>query len=125
MTITRDEFTAAMRKAVELRGADYVYPKDQPGFTKAQVSAFRSDPACLYVNAVTGEPACLIGLALSIIDPALLEPVGTAIAPACRVLPELGVDYDAAYAADAAQQEQDKGETWGECLMIYEEKLGI
>ena len=117
--ITRENFTAAMRAAVAERGEDWVYPAE--GGELAE-QGWRSEEggACVYVLP-DGSPACLIGLALYKIDPALVEGLEGEDVTALRLLQRLGVDDGRLYmAAHVAQEAQDLGDTWGNALKIYE-----
>ena len=116
--ITRENFTAAMRAAVAERGEDFVYPAQ--GSELAEQGWRSEQGTCVYVLP-DGSPACLIGLALYKIDPALVEGLEGEDATALRLLQRLGVEDGRLYwAAQVAQQAQDLGETWGDALKIYE-----
>ena len=119
--ITRENFTAAMRAAVAERGEDWVYPAD--GSELAEQGWRSEDGTCVYVLP-DGSPACLIGLALYKIDPALVEGLEGENAVALRLLHRLGVEDVGLYgAAWDAQWVQDLGETWGNALKIYERAM--
>ena len=120
--ITRENFTAAMRAAVAERGEDWVYPAE--GSELAE-QGWRSEEGqeCVYVLP-DGSPACLIGLALYKIDPALVEGLEGDVATALRLFQRLGVEDGRLYgAAQDAQDAQDSGVTWGNALKIYERAL--
>ena len=120
--ITRENFTAAMRAAVAERGGDWVYPAE--GSELAE-QGWRSKEwgACVYVLP-DGSPACLIGLALYKIDPALVEGLEGENVTALRLLQRLGVeDGELYWAAQDAQDAQDLGEAWGNALKIYERAM--
>lgn len=120
--ITRENFTAAMRAAVAERGEDFIYPAE--GSELAE-QGWRSGEwgTCVYALP-DGSPACLIGLALYKIDPALVEGLEGEDASAFRLLHRLGVeDGGTARAARKAQRAQDWGETWGNALKIYEQAM--
>jgi len=125
--ITRETFTAAMEAAVAERGADWTYPEPTPktpGYAGFQADDWHSGNwgACVY-STPDGTPACIIGLALHKIDPALV-PEWDTVAPATSVLRDAGVtDYLLRVAARAAQREQDSGKTWGEALAVYRHVL--
>jgi hypothetical protein len=122
--ITEEEFTAAMRAAVVERGADWVYPRDDPNY----VIIDRLYPMCKY-STRDGEPACIVGAALAKIDPELVPPFernGSAVG----VLEEIIGARRASrarwiLAARYAQTVQDSGSTWGNALATYEEWLGL
>ena len=87
--ITRENFTAAMRAAVAERGEDWVYPERvselaAPGWRP------KRGHECVYVLP-DGSPACLIGLALYKIDPALVEGLEGEDVTALRLLQRLGL----------------------------------
>lgn len=119
--ITRENFTAAMRAAVAERGEDWVYPAE--GSELAEQGWRSEEGTCVYVLP-DGSPACLIGLALYKIDPALVEGLEGVNAVALRLLQHLGVEDVGLYgAAWDAQWAQDLGETWGNALKIYERAM--
>lgn len=107
--IADEDFTWAMKEAVAERGADYVYPKFEEGYTVGIET-------CVY-QTPTGEPACLIGLAMSKLG--LELPPHNVEEGASRVLEETGLSQVARNAADRAQAEQDHGRTWGRALETY------
>jgi hypothetical protein len=118
--ITEEAFTAAMRAAVAERGADYVFPGFEDEVSRAE--GWRDEAGmCQYRNSAD-EPACLIGLALHKIDPALVPPHG-AVKGADLVLGELGAPYALQIAASEAQDTQDGGQPWGLALAAYSEVL--
>jgi hypothetical protein len=125
--VTRENFAEAMRKAVELRGEDYTYPEAIP-YDGSDPSKNRSDDfhaergECLYTDA-RGNPACIIGQALYLIDPALVPGNGV-VAGASEVLGNLGNDdFGLAVACDRAQEIQDNDGTWGKALSEFEKSL--
>lgn len=119
--ITRENFTAAMRAAVAERGEDWVYPAE--GSELAEQGWRSEEGTCVYVLP-DGSPACLIGLALYKIDPALVEGLEGENASAFRLLHRLGVeDGGVCRAARKAQRTQDGGGTWGNALKIYERAM--
>ena len=114
-TITRENFTAAMERAVTERGEDFVYPEE---WRTADGLG-----ACKY-SLGDGTPACIIGLALWYIDPGLV-PDSSEFGGANAVLSELGVeDPILEVAARAAQINQDSRRTWGDALAAYKAELG-
>ena len=120
--ITRENFTAAMRAAVAERGEDWAYP--ERGSELAE-QGWRAEEGqeCVYVLP-DGSPACLIGLALYKIDPALVEGLEGETVSALLLLHRLGVeDVGLCGAAWDAQWAQDLGETWGNALEIYERAM--
>lgn len=121
MTIPTDsDFIEAMEKAVALRGEDYIYPKNLPGWQDCTGS-------CVY-SLKDGTPACIVGVALSLIDPDLVPAYGwndNFSSSAVEVLEELNAsgktDFSEAVmnAAMWAQQDQDRGLPWGESLHTF------
>ena len=119
--VTRENFTAAMRAAVAERGEDWVYPAE--GSELAEQGWREEEGTCVYVLP-DGSPACLIGLALYKIDPALVEGLEGENVTALRLLQRLGVeDGELYWAAQDAQDTQDVGKTWGNALKIYERAM--
>lgn len=132
--ITRENFLAAMRQAVEMRGEDYVYP------SREEAPSLRGEAGeCLYSK--DGQPQCIIGMALYLIDPALMptniEKDELALnwafdehryhhldMDANPVLRRRGVaDRGLLDAAVAAQFRQDEGHRWGKALEVFENVL--
>lgn len=112
--ITTEDFIQAMRDAVAERGADYVYPPFE-NFADDYHNEFG---ACQY-QTPDGTPACIVGLALSKIDPNLVPEYGEDPG-AERFLTGKGLDPSVAEAAGWAQGIQDDGKTWGEALKEFE-----
>ncbi len=110
--ITDEQFIAAMREAVKVRGEDFVYPDE-----------WREDGygACHYT--VNGEGACIVGKALEI---AAGEPYEGDNGGAYVVLSEVfGLSEKVAEAARNAQVVQDNSRTWGEALADFEATLAL
>ena len=111
-TITRENFTASLERAVAERGEDFVYPE----------AWMTSANACQY-SLRDGTPACIIGLALSYIDPGIVPGSGE-FGSSDAGMEELGVEDDVLIiAARAAQIRQDRGYTWGRSLDAYKAVL--
>lgn len=106
---TEAEFTAAMEAAVAERGKDWVYPR-----------TWYYEGVCSY-SLEDGTPACLIGVALSKLDPGLVPDFGER-ASAEIVLEDL-VPEPVAIAAREAQVHQDNGHIWGSALQVYKRYL--
>jgi len=108
--ITEDEFTAALRQAVESRGADYRYDKEA-----AAGGVFYS---------LDGEVgSCIMGVTFEILGLGL-PTEGKTISTYIVSLEDSGdVKFDPGVhtAAGVAQSVQDSGGTWGEALIRYEE----
>ena len=120
-TITRDNFTAAMRQAVAERGTDWRYPQyGEPGWKK-----YRNETGNPVYSTADGEPACLIGYALHLIAPELM-PGHDRRNDSYVILGELGVTDDLLLtAARLAQSAQDFGHSWGAALRDYGADLGF
>lgn len=112
---TQETFTAAMRAAVEDRGAGFIYPADDPEWVGTNGCRYRT---------TTGQPACIVGLALSKLGLLNAPEVGEYLS-AIAVLRELGFGEQTAKAANEAQMKQDEGAPWGEALAVYEATLGL
>lgn len=102
--ITYEQALAALKRAVEERGRDYVYPE--------------RDGACVYFGP-DGKPSCGVGLALSY-HGLTLEKVGPCNESADPgTLREDGVisaDDETVTLLTAFQSRQDQGMSWGPCL---------
>lgn len=118
MIVTEEQFTAAMRAAVEERGADYVYPV----WDRAGADDYHDVHGTCKYSTPDGTPACIVGLALSKIDPALVPDYSANYGAHGMVV--LGARSNLAYAAGVAQQEQDAGGTWGSALEQYLYAIG-
>lgn len=107
--ITRERFTAAMERAVALKGEDYVY--EMPG----------GGDTCLY--RYEDKPSCIIGH--------VLEDLGVPYSPDWErttsnyvLKTMLGIEDETLCSASVyAQGEQDNGGTWGQALSDYKERL--
>lgn len=122
MSFTTEQFTEALKKAVETRGADYVYPKFDPTADGFDPDWHTNVGTCRY-QTTKGEPACIIGLAISILGEEV--PDYGNMDNAGDNLRRLGIgDHDCQYAADHAQMKQDSGKTWGEALEAYLLEMG-
>lgn len=119
---TDQQFIDAIRKAVEIRGEDYVYPSKEehpeywgnPYFDNTAIS---HNLVCRY-QLDDGTPACIVGLALSLIDPGLV-PASNITSAAAKVLRTKGFSKSIQSSADAAQCVQDGGGDWGEALKSF------
>ena len=104
--LTYDQHKAALIKAVELRGNQFVYPKEE-----------RDGNSCMYTREVEGKRvgSCIVGVAL--IDVLGLEADDYLIeshAPADSLLSNLGVSNRAVLTMySEAQYTQDLEGTWG------------
>lgn len=102
--ITMKEARELMVRAVEERGADYVYQQHEDHTT---------GPLCRYQRE-DGTPDCLIGLMLSYIGPIPANKAGSARYVVGGMYPDTSEFVLRALAE--AQVEQDRGYTWGEAL---------
>lgn len=121
--ITEEQFTKAMHEAVAERGEDWVYPRKTPNEQRNDIETEWRDRfgVCRYQKP-SGEPACIIGLALHKIDPSLV-PDSNTFRSASAVLGALGAPESVQFAARRAQAAQDTGRSWGRALAEYEEYL--
>lgn len=107
MTYLNKDISAALKKALEVKGQDYVY--DNNG-------------QCVY--AIGGEPSCIVGHVLKEIDPEAFERVveferdndqnrgDTSLFGVADAL-KLPFEKDQLKALAKVQQEQDNGMPWG------------
>lgn len=121
MSPTVEQLTAAMREAVAERGADFVYPKGQAGWTYNQYGV----SLCRYVRSDVEEPACLIGVVLHKLGVSLGQLSGFEGDNSYAVVPALFPDSPLFLerALAAAQSAQDNGRTWGVALQRFLEAL--
>lgn len=113
---TREEFTAALERAVALKGEDYVYERPEDGF-------------CKYMY--DGQPSCLIGHALLDLgveysaqwEGKHARAIGHGVDHQDYVPTFNWPDDSTAHAAIRAQGRQDDGETWGVALDTYKAYL--
>jgi hypothetical protein len=120
MRYTEEQFTKAMEQAVAQRGEDFTYPVEWRR-RYAETEDWLAGGACKYQH--DGEPACLIGLAMYLLDPELLpdERVYSS-AKVQLVLKDIGT-WVTGNAAANAQALQDSNKTWGEALEEYKATL--
>lgn len=121
ISITAEQFTAAMEAAVADKGEEYVYPFESP-----------QRGGCFYRDGDT--PLCIVGDALSrILTPDQFRGLvpdrhNDAAGPTALGLltrKYFNVDYRVISAAQSAQGAQDDGLTWGEALRKYKRNLGV
>jgi hypothetical protein len=125
----RDEARRLLVEAIELKGADYVYPKNYDGM----------GATCLYQNydliregddggtryeRPTG-PSCIVGHVLIAkgVDP--IELAAREGDSALDVAQLEFVDPVVLDALDAAQAAQDGGQTWGEALARFDDHIAL
>lgn len=111
-TITGKQALEALRKAVELRGADFIYPEEWRTESHGQ---------CRYVH--EGQPACIVGVALDTLGVNL---IGRANASADALLinpswSDVDVTLEATRIFYRAQVTQDNRQTWGAALAAAEQ----
>lgn len=98
-------------RAVEEKGADYVYPDSEKGL----VSMY-TEPICRYFREDDGAPSCIFGHVLSYLGKS------TALEGSNADIALAGCGFTGAErtAANHAQVSQDSGATWGETLSVYD-----
>lgn len=112
MTYTNVEINAALKKALEAKGEDYVYE----GW---------SDGACVY--SLAAEPSCIVGHVLHALDPEMFERVAEfekdynqsgGDNTFSNVVKRLNLPFEAEQhrALQNVQREQDDGRTWGHAV---------
>lgn len=120
--ITGAKVLELLDKAVEEKGADYVYPAlvgmavDDYDHPDISYSPWRDKfGRCLYRNSETNEPACIVGKVLSYVNLLDLVAEGASVLQQGEEL--LGnFDGDAMIALVTAQNSQDNGSSWGEAV---------
>lgn len=118
-TFTDSQFIAALKEAVAERGEDYVYPEvERTGFADDYHNA---NGTCQY-QTPDGELACLIGLAVSKLDPEAVPAYGDA-RNASDILVPMGISKAVRHAAADAQETQDDGGTWGQAAEQFDATL--
>lgn len=112
--ITRKSMRDALVKAVEAKGADYVYGRvGRDGIPYHQECLYRYD----------GQPSCLFGHAFDILGVPYSKHWENVMVG--NLLPRLGVgDVLLVEACQAAQSVQDIGGTWGEALSAFLDTIG-
>lgn len=107
---TTEQVMAALHKAVEGK-ENYIDPRAQTNL------------ACQYV--LDGEPSCIVGVTLSLLGVStetleMMDNCGNPMFSADGLLvlegSDVTMDSDARDVLIAAQNKQDRGETWGEAL---------
>jgi hypothetical protein len=118
--ITEEQFTTAMERAVEKRGAEWRYPPVEqapPGFYIGQ--AYNSAPT--YSDG-EGNPTCLIGAAMRELGMSVPVPE---YSPSALALLMGKMTMKVAMAARCAQVHQDLHNPWGQCLAVYRAALEV
>lgn len=121
MTYTNEQINAALKKALEDRGEDYVYPDDE-----------KHNGGCMYATE-NGTPSCIVGYVLNELDPEKFAEVArwerdedtadTAVGDAYLAV-GLDLHRDQVDALEAAQVKQDQGLPWGRAAVEYMRHLG-
>lgn len=101
-----------LARAVEEKGADYVYPEAE----KAQYLII-GDPVCSYFY--EGKPSCIIGHVLSYLG----RTKASEGSNASTVLRGFGFTLGELAAAQSAQGAQDQGGTWGGALAVFDREM--
>lgn len=108
ITITADEARELLTRAVEEKGADYIYPR------------VNNPDGCLYFEG--NAPSCIVGHVLAYKGMEPFEDEGELNASTVHSLRHhmlFEVDNDRTFEAlRAAQTWQDSGETWGDTLRV-------
>lgn len=108
-----EDVRALLVRAVEEKGADYVYEK-VPGFWSDGTPM--DDVTCNYFH--DGKPSCIVGHVFSYCGIERVEREGD---NARTMAVELGIgDALIGEALDRAQAAQDAGKTWGEALAEFD-----
>ena len=124
---TLEDVMREMRKAVKLKGADYVYEKVP--LSQEEVG---NDAGCAYGD-LDGNPSCLVGYVIYALDKEAFNlihereadvgesfPVLDAVATLDRQVGSNSFSEDAIDALCRAQLRQDQGEPWGDALAVAE-----
>lgn len=106
--ITRESYRAALQKAVDLKGSEYVYWKPD-GASGCQYMEGKN-PSCLHAHAL---------FSLGYTDLSQYERMSIK-----AIFDELDVEDDELIRAAArSQYEQDNGRTWGQALETFDSQL--
>ena len=116
--ITEEQFTTAMERAVEKRGAEWRYPTT----TNAPPGFYIAWGECPTYSDYLGNPTCLIGAALHELQVTLPRP-DTSPSAMSLLMPMM--DAKVALAARCAQVHQDRRNPWGKCLAVYRAALEV
>ena len=114
MSITIDEALAVklLERAVEERGADYIYEREVAN-------------VCTYVS--DGAPSCLVGHVINYVAPELMPSIaaweittasGTGVGELVQEFDSLEISPRALQLLATAQQAQDDGASWGRALAV-------
>lgn len=111
LTDIEKKFIDAIRAAVKENGEDYIYPDHLRNENYESGS-------CQYT--VGGVGACIVGKAIQI---AAGEPYEGPNHNSLDVLVQYGLSFALRDAFASAQREQDRNETWGAALAVFETRL--
>lgn len=114
-TITGTDALALLKRAVEERGEDYVYPAELKGPRPGDLREV-SETTCRYFT--DGAPSCIAGQALAYLGFTQADLAPHENRGASYVFEALGLNMTraAVYGFEAAQGAQDSGQPWGEAL---------
>lgn len=109
--LTHEEARALLARAVEEKGADYVYPEFETG--------------CSYLDG-EGNPSCLVGFVLTYAGVSGFEIENCEGTQAAEVVGSIFPDTEdrVRAALRAAQQVQDNGGTWAEAVVEFDRVVG-
>lgn len=106
--ITRESYREALAKAVELKGADFIYTKPEDAVMCRYMNG--DDPDCIHAHALH---------ALGVTQLHQYERTSIRV-----ILHDLGVDDDILIeAAVRSQYVQDNGATWGKALEVFDSQI--
>lgn len=121
---TTEQAMDALRKAVELKGADYVYPDSEK-------NSGNSDGTCMYSH--KGQPSCIVGHVINILDPEVFAglvlkegmygPQGVQELDDEGYIPADFWSEDTSLVMSAAQGIQDNRLPWGDALAEAEDNV--
>jgi hypothetical protein len=111
--ISAELATELLERAVNQRGADFVYSKD---------GSSGPEGGCYYF--MEGEPSCIIGTILSYlgIKPSQVQEGSNAESQVRSLFPD--TSDVVLEALNEAQTKQDRGDTWGEALDAFSAVVG-
>ena len=124
---TNEEVSAAVERAVALKGEDYVYKR------VAQGGGYSAGPSCVYDNG-DGTPSCIVGHVIADLEPDLFAKLGewehdkqrgsegTAARTLFRTFPSRFTSAQIA-ALGAAQAHQDSTLPWGAARDHFKDTL--
>lgn len=121
---TKEQALEALRKAVKLKGEDYVYPEEE-----------KFMGSCRYAND-EGSPSCIVGHVVYILDPEAFKHLAAVEAEQeTTAVEDLTIAYEGSYLPEdfwdratarvlqEAQSKQDTGSKWGDALGAAEDAV--